>query len=571
MSANRILPVAYDEYSVQSNSIVSGERFTCKKKFTIFSSKAIPKFSKAYMEFTIKQHPSNAKIRHLPIYVGIHKEPSVGTLVADMCLGSIFYCNPYYYTNPYDWYHPTEFQSVERYQQNAQVVITPNTQKLQSRVPMVDNVVGIGVDMVGNTITIFVDGRIMYSFQPTQFHMNTEPDDFYFCITTMEDELVSGSVNFGRYKCEYRPEDYWSLYDCYYYATPVVWDIYTSVQVGGYQNPPVTDQFDITNVVAQNDIAPINFPTVLHRDPYLIYSDPNNMSYANNPLAMTLRSPDNNDIATLCWPIPTDQKIYLEFVAKNALMETDPMTGLMLYNGVPVKIGLTSDINNLANQKVNWIEMAHQRHAPYWQHSYIYNVDLMYNAGTVMNPSIPIQPDDWGMIFDLANNKIEIYTNGDIFMTVDLKNNDFGEYQKLYWLFIQPMTNAFYTDPNATDQGHIIINTGEREMAYKNLFDNKKVMTYYYYYNYLLRVEMNYEILINVETTPYKTNYSKYFGLEVIVPDPEEEKWDPGLNKLWKTYNVVTDEEPHNNESDITAFDMWQKVKTDANTWNKRI
>jgi hypothetical protein len=42
------------------------------------------------------------------------------------------------------------------------------------------------------------------------------------------------------------------------------------------------------------------------------------------------------------------------------------------------------------------------------------------------------------------------------------------------------------------------------------------------------------------------------------------------LNKLWKTYNVVTDTEPHNNESSITAFDMWAKVKNDANNWNKR-
>ena len=95
-------------------------------------------------------------------------------------------------------------------------------------------------------------------------------------------------------------------------------------------------------------------------------------------------------------------------------------------------------------------------------------------------------------------------------------------------------------------------------------------MTYYYYYNYLLRLKLFIDIPITIETLPYKTSYSKYINCEVTVPDSEEDKWSPGLNKLWKTYNVVTDTEPHNNESSITAFDMWNKVKSDANNWNKR-
>jgi hypothetical protein len=95
-------------------------------------------------------------------------------------------------------------------------------------------------------------------------------------------------------------------------------------------------------------------------------------------------------------------------------------------------------------------------------------------------------------------------------------------------------------------------------------------MTYYYYYNHLLRLEWEYDIDTLIEVLPYKTNYSKYIYTEITVPDPVEDKWKPGLNKLWKTYNVVTDTEPHNNESSITAFDMWNKVKSDANNWNKR-
>jgi hypothetical protein len=97
-------------------------------------------------------------------------------------------------------------------------------------------------------------------------------------------------------------------------------------------------------------------------------------------------------------------------------------------------------------------------------------------------------------------------------------------------------------------------------------------MTYWYYYNYLLRFKIFYDIDVFIETIPYKTNYSKYIRMEVIVPDKEDEngKWSPGMNKLWKTYNVVTDQKPHNNEPNITAFDMWTNIKKDANSWNKR-
>ena len=570
MSANRVLPIAYDEDSVQSNSIVSGERFSCKKKFTIFSSKPIPKHMKSYMEFTITYHPSNAKIRHLPLYVGIHKEPSVGVIASDMCLGSIYYCNPYYYDDPKDWFHPTSFQSVERYNYNAEVTITKNTAKLGSRVPYVGHTIGIGVDMVANTISIFVEGAKMYSFSPTTFNMNNDPEDFYFCITSqLDNETINGNINFGRYKCHYTPEGYWSLYQYYYYKSASMWDINTTIQAGTvYTNPPIAREFNVVDLKVQNDLAPINFPTELHRYSKLIYSDPV-LKYANNDLAMVLRSPDSNDIATLCYPIPVDQKIYLEFVAKNAFMKLDS-DGHMLYNGIPVKIGLTSAINEIANQKVFWIDMAHKKHVAYKKHSNMYNVHLEYDAGTIMNPSIPIQPNEFGLIIDLAHNKLSVYTNGDLFMEVDMVNNDFSLEKGLYWLFIQPLTDAFQIDPLATDDPHIIVNDGQNGVIYDNLVDNNDVMTYWYYYNYLLRFKIFYDIDVFIETLPYKTNYSKYIRMEVIVPDKEEDKWSPGMNKLWKTYNVVTDQKPHNNDSTITAFDMWANIKKDANSWNKR-
>ena len=119
MRSHSILPIAYDGNSDLDQNIVQREKFSCKKRFMILSSKEIPKCSKSYMEFTITKYKTNQLIRHIPLYVGVHKEPTIGYMASDFCLGSIYYCNPYIYTDKNDYLHPTDFQYIERWKQNA--------------------------------------------------------------------------------------------------------------------------------------------------------------------------------------------------------------------------------------------------------------------------------------------------------------------------------------------------------------------------------------------------------------------------------------------------------------------
>ena len=72
----KIKPIAYNYKSEPDTGIVSGESFNCSKPFLILSSMSIPKNACTYMEVTITYHPENETIRHLPFYLGIHKEPS---------------------------------------------------------------------------------------------------------------------------------------------------------------------------------------------------------------------------------------------------------------------------------------------------------------------------------------------------------------------------------------------------------------------------------------------------------------------------------------------------------------
>ena len=140
-----IRPVAYDEYTSYTPSIISGEQFTVNEKFMILSSKPIPKNTRMYMEFKVTKRDDDTLIRHIPLYIGVSKEPSYGFLLSDMCLGSIYYCNPYAFSVTPDYTYPLDIQTIERYKLNANTIVTPITSKLGGKIPRQGTVVGIGV------------------------------------------------------------------------------------------------------------------------------------------------------------------------------------------------------------------------------------------------------------------------------------------------------------------------------------------------------------------------------------------------------------------------------------------
>ena len=89
MSKMKITPVAYDNESTYREDMISDTVFTASTPFLIISSQPIPKDTNMYFEFEITDYKENPLFRHLPLYVGIHKEPSSGIFATDFSLGSI--------------------------------------------------------------------------------------------------------------------------------------------------------------------------------------------------------------------------------------------------------------------------------------------------------------------------------------------------------------------------------------------------------------------------------------------------------------------------------------------------
>ena len=571
MRSHSILPIAYDGNSDFDANIVQREKFSCKKRFIILSSKEIPKCSKSYMEFTITKYKTNQLIRHIPLYVGVHKEPTIGYMSSDFCLGSIYYCNPYIYTDKNDYHHPTDFQYIERWKQNADTTMTKVSSKLGAHVPTTGSVIGVGVDMNSNTITIYIDGDKFYSFKPKSFNMNTDPDNYFFAIVNLlDDEDMTGSINYGRIKLKGKPNEYWSLYQYYYDKIPTNQDIDCKAYFGThYTKDPVNRYFRAT-IDSKNDIAPIDLSKTHVRDPYLIYST-KNMQYSTNK-SMIMSSSDKSQIATLCWPIPTDQKIYFETTTEGCILNIDNDTGLYKNVGIPLFVGLTKNINDMDKYSFT-IEMSHEKHVVYKVHSKINNVQRDYDMEDALTPTIPAQPQTVGYIIDLANNQISIYTNGDLFCTVHIRDCDFSKEGTLCYLFFKANNDIFTEDPNAKDREHTIINLGTPDdtFSYPELVDNKKVMSYFYYYNYLIKEEINYYINCSIYTLPAKINFNKNIFCTLYVPEKniEADKFSPGLNKLWGTYNTISDKEEKKNYQDKNIFDFYDFIEKDLEN-NKR-
>ena len=568
MRGHRILPIAYDGNSDQDNSIVNGEKFSCKKRFMILSSKPIPKYSKSYMEFTVTYHPTNVGLRHLPFYVGIHKEPSDGFMVSDFCLGSIYYCNPYIYLDKKDYTHPLDFQYIERYQRNADTRITRYEGKLTGPVPDLKMVIGVGVDMNSNTITIYSNGIRVYSFHPKEFNLRTEQDSIFFCIVNLLDgENVSGSINYGRIQMKYKPNDYWSLYQYYYDKLPSNKDIFCKAFFGTkYKNPSIYKEMDCTMGI-KNNFAPVD--DTHERDPYLIYTR-HDLQFTNNK-TFIMNSPwkfnDQIEMATINYPIPIDQKIYLEVNTKNCELVIDSITGHFSKVGIPLIVGICDRINDIS-YKSFYLELDHTKRDEYKVHSTINNVTKTYNMENVLTPTVPVQPQTVGLILDLGHNQIQIITNGDLFCTVHFRDVNFSKEWNLGYFFIMANVNSFKSDPLSNETEHTTINCGNPKtpFAYPEQADNKNVMSLWYYYNYTIKFDMSVYFKCTIETLPEFLEFNRYFYCSLYVPttDDKSNKWSPGLNKLWGTYNVVTDTEPKANVPDISSFDMYKLIEEDS-------
>ena len=211
----KVKPIAYNEWSEPDPSIIINESFSYNNHFLILSSKPVPPTGKTYMEVTVTTATNNKYFRYIPLYFGIHRDPTTGITINDCIFGSVYY---------------KQSQDIQIFEHKSGGVssnrIYTRPESLSAKLPITKSVIGIGVDMNANTINLYTDGKLLYTISPTQFTIKTNATNnpWYFAIYSPEMQFVGGKINYGRYKLKYKPTGYVSMYQYYY---PVVTTPYT--------------------------------------------------------------------------------------------------------------------------------------------------------------------------------------------------------------------------------------------------------------------------------------------------------------------------------------------------------
>lgn len=542
----RIKPVAYNEYSEPDPSIVMAETFSYKNHFLLLSSKPVPPTGNTYMEFTITGSMNNKYFRYLPLYVGIHKEPSLGNIRTDCILGSIYYKKGqklHYFEHTKS--SPTRTFSVP--------------EKLTARLPIQGTVIGIGVNMIQNTINIYTDGNLLYTISPTKFNMsqNADTDPWYFAIYCSEVELVSGRVNYGRYKLAYKPNDYKSMYDYYYYPsrTTAAKDFTGTLEVVT-NNKWTRGDFD-GKIDIENTYAPIDMIT---KKRYLFLQHKTDaMSYYDDHLQFrmyALRGWSAPDITTINLPCPCEQyPVYFELSIKEAEIKKTEQ-GRLMYHGIPVEVGLTVKKNDY-EQKSFRVALYKEVGAHFLSYSVVQDKtdtrEESHAFPPVLNPAIPVQPDIIGFLIDRRNNLITLYTAGDKYCEIPIEGVDFSNPEDIVYIFIKSADQVY------TGYLRGMVNFGE-ERIQATLPEG--TMTLYDYYIqsirwYLTRPFPEFECQIRVGFS--RNDFSHHILSKVYVPFDKDRDWntfDRGLNLVNKTFNVITNTETRNNEPIMSQEDF---------------
>lgn len=580
ISKAKIRAIGYNSKSIQDDSIVEDNVFAAKGTFLLIANRAIPKNSKVYIETTVTSTPGNRDIRHVPLCFGVHKEPSFGVLGSDCSLGAVYYTRNAYVMGP-DTSGYISFCIRDKYA--GQLMKYRYVKDTGGRVPIRGTVIGLGVDMVNNTISIYTDGQLFYSWTPSEFVMNDEPNDFYFAVYCSEhNEYCSGSINYGRYRTKYLPPGYMDFYQELYDKTAVDYEFEAQLRVPSQYDYTCATDILSGSCLSVNEDKPIN-PEYHRRDIPLVLNHPDSMIYYKDEeegvvnqhgfkYTPTEYLGGEDDMAYLKYPIGQNKRIYFEFHSSGASLVEDQM-------GIPLVIGITKDVDDLYKEAFH-INLFHLRTDGY--HLYTYKDGIGFLAGNynILNPSAPVQPNEIGVLLDLDTNTITLYTEGTPFTVVspDTSIVDFSDISEPVYFFFKSAPEVFI------GEGHVIVNTGTRspsqmgageddpelEGFYDEDFkwdvaDNQYVLSYWWYYNYPLSEYYYRDLMCSMKVISDHIPYSKYIYSTITVPESSDisKKWSPGLNRLNGTYNKVTETEERNNRPTISIFDLKKQIKED--------
>lgn len=505
--ARKIFMVSYDDKSRPNNEILSpnGLSFKTDKAFLLICN--FPIKDRAYFEFTINNYYPIKIYKNIPIYVGIHKEPSFGTLNSDFMIGSLYYNA-----------ETLEYDIMSKYSKQYLNYHT-HPDHIYYRRPGAQDVIGVGVDYATNTVKIFVNGKLFYNIENKTFDedgneiasFDLTSGTFYFCIWSniyykkilsdfnynSDDEdiekskEINGVINFGSTYSPYVPDGYNTMYSLY----------------ANYVNPPdeedleedPTDAFIFDPSLYEgmnNTVAYIgnNNSQVTVRNPIDIRVETMALTHYEDETRVTItdkykysmeaaEDPDERYFSSgsavfINKPIPTEQKIYVEFYVTKGALKSNKI-------GIPISVGITNSIvppNDLPLPSIiaksSRIDLYHdQWYHYYWRemnNSGSYEPNYVQHNHEIDNIYTTITPEQGkviGLAFNLAKNKVTVYVDNIKMYT--MRTNRVVDRESGETFTISNTNNNYY------------VFTGNNGTIYREIYGKRFKDNHNVYYDYI--------------------------------------------------------------------------------------
>ena len=505
-----------------NTATIDGLTFSTNRKTLFISNHAIGRYIKnevSYFEVTITHYTATTEHKYIPLYVGIHKEPTTGILSNDHCICSVFYETA---TQNYKVIEKANWSGLNK---TTDIPLT----SVRTRPPAKNYVIGLLVDKPANTLTVYINGKKLYSFSPTLFNINTDPALFYPVVYYPTNTPCSGVMNFGRYSMEYLPS---GSNTCHYYENPVI-----SV-------PLIPILHDHTSLITHNTISidgEVTSESCVDNNRTVYLKTECSFFIANKDIFYMDHNFD--DIVYTNFPIPVERNIYLEFQVKNGTLSSK-------YLGIPVSFGLFDfpEFYLAANSTNINIPLYHIK-----QGNYTYSYKS--SAGTTHSVRIPNVltsiPNEEGKIIgvgiSLMAKKITVWVDKVLFCQYDIPSNCIHSYMHFY----------IKNDKAFIDSVDGVVNFGqneERTKSQRNVFKMDLPDGYISLWHYYNRLNCSIVDIPTINGVVYsELNIIKIFnnmisGMVIVPTDIAPDSNVHGLNHLMYTYNKVHDVKPHNDE-----------------------
>ena len=502
-----MVPLVYGgvpDKKISSNGI----DFNVNKLFLMISNYPITGKDKVYFEFTVSSYAASSVVRYFPIYVGVHKEPSSGTLSNDFCLGSVFYSIT-----------DGKYSVMEKHKKTASTK-TRDPGAASFHPPAAKETVGVAIDRWNNQITIYVEGNKLYSFKPSLFNMKNEKAPFYAALYSAVPASLVGTFNLGTGGCKYTPKGYKTIHQL------INKDVVKTEMVGSFTviRTGKTQLQEFSGGLTVRDIKGNGKTTI-------ISTSSDNEVKSDNTFVLN----SDKGIIYSKLPLPSRYKIYSEIYCRDGTLQTNQL-------GIPLLLGITDSPNNLYSGRTIQIPLHHLKN-----HCYEYQERIGSNVTTSIiddvDTSIPNEEGKYiGVGIDLKARTIDIWVDKVHFYTYHIRkffpNTGF-------YLFIK-------SDNSFTNllRGNINLGQNEEVNAVQNPFRMEPPEFYISLWHYYNRTvynnvpnlpEINCGILTIIEKFTLTTRYLHGFAIIRRNISPQIAKFGNGINRMMDTYNIISD------------------------------